>query len=176
MDQATKTRWSAFAIGISMPLLAVAGVTVISMLSPVDATLLDAVIAETTLDMDETKDKKNVVVEINDAMRIADVHVAQLKRDQSNALNPFYYYIVPDNSGELQIEPLLDDDLDILEVELSGVIGGAYPAALIDGQLYKIGDTIEEGWTLTSIDVDARIAVITGPDGTILTVEPSDGE
>jgi len=52
------------------------------------------------------------------------------------------------------------------DLGLSSVMGkGQRAVALISGRIYRIGDEVREGWTLTAVDVQSRTATLTHGDG-----------
>ena len=97
---------------------------------------------------------------------LARKHAAALRTSWRDPLsNPFFY-----RTPETAIPPdlLPADETPIpreIILRLSGVMRGRTPMALINGKIYRPGETVAEGWTLESIDTDKRSAVVVGPNG-----------
>ena len=98
--------------------------------------------------------------------------IAQIRRSEDAATiqNPFFYH-----SGE-EVEFELEDsdepiDTSMPTMELSGLMGGQTPLAIINGQMRRVGDTIENGWVLVKIEPVARCVIVRGPDGREVTID-----
>jgi len=101
-----------------------------------------------------------------DARSLAARRRAEARRLQPPSSNPMHY-------PEATTEPEKADVNAPPGIELSAVMGGRQPVAVIDGRLQRVGDEVAAGWTIHSIDALARTVIITGPGGESITIAQS---
>jgi len=90
--------------------------------------------------------------------------------DEHTPENPFYYQ---NNTNIGPIDPTSlfpDTNPDDPTLTLTGVMQGRTRLAVINGNTFTVGDTVADGWTLTKIDTEERIAIVTNSSGRELTL------
>ncbi|MCB9846458.1 MAG: hypothetical protein H6811_10800 [Phycisphaeraceae bacterium] len=89
---------------------------------------------------------------LNDSQRLL---VRFLDRFEADAVQGSPFYMDPrrtDDPESLDEEPIVE--VAPPRVEVSSIIGGPHPVAVIEGTLHSIGDEIGNGWVLSEIDPD----------------------
>lgn len=93
-------------------------------------------------------------------------HAADLRSAWRDPLSNPFFYRTPETAIPLEVLPVIETPLPReIMMRLSGVMRGRTPMALINGKIYRPGETIAEGWILESIDTDKRSVVVLSPSG-----------
>jgi hypothetical protein len=105
------------------------------------------------------------------AAMLARQRIDEMRRTHAldSVANPFFYYSGHEQEFQLESNPAPSDS-QAPTMELKGLMGGQTPLAIIDRKMYRVGDTIENGWVLTKINADARTIVVRGPNGDEVTI------
>jgi hypothetical protein len=88
--------------------------------------------------------------------------------------NPFFYQ--PRHETDPVVEASRDDDIgleadvEIPRMQLTGIMGGRRVIAIINGDLFQVGQTIEPGWKVLTIDPVGHTVVVEGPNGVQVTL------
>jgi hypothetical protein len=71
--------------------------------------------------------------------------------------------------AEPATEPKIAVKLPGKKYQLSAIVGGGSTnMASISGKIYRLGEDLEEGWTIISIQPRRMIVVLSGPDGQVV--------
>ncbi len=142
-------------------------------LTAIEAT--SAAIAELTIDSGEGLDAKYLS---SAAAGAAERQAWRLRNESAvEDVNPFIYpptvKTVDSSNVESKVENPAPAPVAVPVFRLSAVMGGRQPVAVINGNLYKVGQSLSGGWKVKTIHSDGRSVVVSGPDGAekVLTAE-----
>lgn len=112
----------------------------------------------------------------SDQLNSSQRRIAQLRQSGiGNLVNPFYYRPnQTEMAQDVESEPSESEKESVIEIprmRLTGIMRGRQMMAIINGNLYQVGQAVEDGWKITKIDAEEHTVVVEGPDGTEITLD-----